>query len=191
MEDLPASGTGPLVVLHPAFFSTDELQKIHTAADGNVVEVGKDDVDDSMVFKLLVKGVCQKESRTPLGDAYRPKDVYSWLDELPERRPEGDFLADVAIAVNETFSIMRADADAKNLRLWGYGASDGLFHLFISNRKHTYAWARILLKKRAVFKQLLSGGFVLPPMMVATVDGGTRLHVKLPPMGTVSMTLKI
>ena len=111
--------------------------------------------------------------------------------ELPERRPEGDFLAEAARAVNDAFSVMQAEADTENIRLWGYGASDGLFHLFASNRKHTYALARILLKKRAVFKQLLSGGFVIPPTMEETADGGTRLQVKLPPMGTVSMTLKI
>jgi len=38
---------------------------------------------------------------------------------------------------------------------------------------------------------LLSGGFVIPPVMEETADGGTRLQFKLPPMGTVSMTLKI
>ncbi len=36
-----------------------------------------------------------------------------------------------------------------------------------------------------------SGGFVIPPVMEETADGGTRLQFKLPPMGMVSMTLKI
>ena len=191
LEDLPASGAGPLVMLHPAFFSVDERQKIYAAADGNVVEIGMGGKEETFTFKLLMNGVCQKECHSPLGDAYRPKDVYSWLDELPERRPVGDFLTDAASAVNDAFSSMRAEMDAENLRLWGYGASDGLFHLFISNRKHTYAWARILLKKRAVFGQLLSGGFVIPPVMENIADGETRLQFKLPPMGTVSMTLSI
>ena len=191
LEDLPASGAGPLVILHPAFFSADERQKIHAAADGNVVEIGMDGKEETFTFKLLMNGSCQKERHVPLGEAYHPKDVYSWLDELPERRPQGDFLADAASAVNEAFSIMQTEADVENLRLWGYGASDGLFHLFISNRKHTYAWARILLKKRAVFGQLLSGGFVMPPVMENIADGGTRLQFKLPPMGTIYMTLNI
>ncbi|MBR5837885.1 MAG: hypothetical protein IKZ84_05010, partial [Victivallales bacterium] len=181
----------PLVMLHPAFFSVDERQKIYAAADGNIVEIGMGGKEETFNFKLLMNGVCQKERHAPLGDVYRQNDVYSWLDELPERRPVGDFLTDAASAVNDAFSIMWAEMDAENFRLWGYGASDGLFHLFISNRKHTYAWARILLKKRAVFGQLLSGGFVMPPVMENIAEGGTRLQFKLPPMGTVGMTLKI
>jgi len=191
LEDLPTNGAGPLVVLHPAFFSAEELRKIHTAADGDVVEIGMEGADDSMVFKLLTDGACKTECRAPLEGVYHPKDVYSWLDELPERRPAGGFLADAATAINETFSFMRAEEEAENLRLWGYGASDGLFHLFVCNRKHTYTWARILLKRHADFEQLLSGGFVMPPILEKTADGGTRLQFKLPPMGTVAMTLKI
>ena len=191
MDELLSGGAGPLVVLHPAFFSEDERKRIHAAADGNVVEIGMDDAEDSMVFKLFVGGECKTERRAPLEKTYSPKNPYTWLDDLPERWPEDGFLSAAATSVNEAFSVMRAETDAENIRLWGYEASDGLFHLFASNRKHTYAWARILLTKKAVFKQLLSGGFVIPPVVEETADGGTRLQFKMPPMGTVSMTLKI
>nr|MCR4572396.1 hypothetical protein [Lentisphaeria bacterium] len=191
LDDLPSSGAGPLVVLHPAFFSAEERKKIHAAADGDVVEIGMDGVEDSMVFRLFVDGECKTERRAPLEKTYTPKNPYTWLDDLPERWPQDGFLSAAATSVNEAFSVMRAEADVENIRLWGYGASDGLFHLFASNRKHTYAWARILLKRHAVFVRLLSGGFVIPPMMEETTDGGTRLQFKLPPMGTVAMTLKI
>ena len=191
LDDLPANGAGPLVVLHAAFFTADELAKIHAASDGDVVEIGLDGDDEAFGFKLFMHGNCGKEFRSPLENTYSPKNPYTWLDDLPERWPENDFLSEAATAINEAFSIMRAETDAENIRLWGYGAFDGLFHLFASNRKHTYSWAKILLKKHADFVQLLSGGFVIPPEMEETANGGTRLLFKLPPMGTVSMTLKI
>ena len=146
---------------------------------------------DWIVWQRFVDGGCKAERRAPLEKTYSPKNPYTWLDDLPERWPKKAFLSEAATSVNEAFSVMRAETDAENIRLWGYEASDGLFHLFASNRKHTYAWARILLTKKAVFERLLSGGFVIPPVMEETADGGTRLQFKLPPMGTVSMTLKI
>ena len=191
LDDLPSNGEGPLVVLHPAFFSADELKKIHAAADGNVVEIGLDGDDEAFGFKFFTNGICGKNFCSPLENTYSPKNPYTWLDDLPERWPEKAFLTEAATAINEAFSIMRAETDVENIRLWGYGASDGLFHLFASNRKHTYSWAKILLKKHADFVQLLSGGFVIPPTMEETADGGTRLQFKLPPMGTVCMTLRI
>ncbi len=191
LEDLPSNSTGPLVVLHPAYFSAEERKRIHAAADGNVVEIGLDGDDEAFGFKLFTNGICGKEFHSPLENTYSPQNPYTWLDDLPERWPENDFLLKAATAINEAFSVMRGETDVENIRLWGYGASDGLFHLFASNRKHTYSWAKILLKKHADFVQLLSGGFVIPPTMEETADGGTRLQFKLPPMGTVCMTLRI
>ena len=191
LDDLPSNGAGPLVVLHPSFFSADELTKIHAAADGDMVEIGLDGDEETFGFKLFTNGICKKEFRSSLEKTYSPKNPYTWLDDLPERWPEKTFLSEAAMAINEAFSIMRAEADVENIRLWGYGASDGLFHLFASNRKHTYSWVKILLKKHADFVQLLSGGFVIPPTMEKTADGGTRIQFKLPPMGTVCMTLSI
>ncbi len=191
LEDLPSNGAGPLVVMHPAFFSADELTKIHAAAGGNVVEIGLDGDDETFGFKLFTNGVSGKEFHSSLKNTYSPKNPYTWLDDLSERWPEKAFLSEAAMAINDAFSIMCAEADVENIRLWGYGASDGLFHLFASNRKHTYTWAKVLLKKHADFVQLLSGGFVIPPTMEETADVGTRLLFKLPPMGTVAMTLKI
>ena len=189
LEDLPAAGAGPLVVLHPGFYNDDERKVIRAAADGNVAEVGYDGDESSFVFRLLVNGETKDEFREALGAAIMPKDIYSWLEDLPERKPEGDFLLKATASLNAAFSTMEAAQAPEDIRLWGYVATDGLLHLYVGNVKHTYQRAFVRLKGKWTFHQLLSGGLVLPPMMEEDA-GNTRMILKLPPLGTVSMTLE-
>ena len=83
---------------------------------------------------------------------------------------------------------MRVEEHPETVRLWGYTSDDGLLHLFMANMKPTYQWPNVVLKGTYEFKEMLSGGFVLPPLLIHE-DGVTRLGTKLPPMGTVSMLL--
>ena len=189
IDTLPADGAGPLVVLHPAFFSDEERAAVHKASNGNVAEIGLDGDESSFAFRLFVDGEKKADFTAALGPVLKPKDIYSWLEELPESRPEGDFLAKAASALNGAFSVMEALEGPEDIRLWGYGATDGLFHLFVGNVKHTYHRATLKLKGAWAFNQLLSGGLVLPPAM-EDINGDTKVVVKLPPLGTVSMTLK-
>lgn len=189
LDALPSENAGSLVMLHPAFYSDEECKAIFNASGGNVAEIGFDGDNDSFVFRLFVNGVEKSFYRTKMQPIADYPKFCSWLEELPERSPEKDFLLKTAAAINDVFSVMTALQAPEDIRLWGFGTTDGLFHLFIGNIKHTYQTAVFKLKGRWQFSQLLSGGLVLPPSM-QEIDGDTKIAVKLPPWGTVSMTLQ-
>lgn len=189
VDELPENGAGPLLILHPGFYSEEEKARVFAAADGNVAEAGYDGQQDSFVFRLYEGGkecVC---FRGELNPAVMPKDVWSWLIDLPERKPAKNYFAEAAEALNKHFSQMRPVRDNDLVRLWGYEAEDGLIHLFVGSEKRTYNTALIRLKGDYDFEQLLSGRFVMPPKMTS-IDGETEITVKLPPSGTVHMALK-
>ena len=196
IDDLPETGAGPLVVLHPGFFSEEELAAIQKASGGEFALVGYDGTFD-YYYDHIIKGFnfkrfkeCKEQDR--FGCALRQSDLpsnpYTWLCDLPELDCTLHFLSTAANQLNKYFSGIRVTENPETVRLWGYQSDDGLLHLFLANMKPTYQWPNVALKGTYEFKEMLSGGFVLPPILIHE-DGMTRLGVKLPPMGTVSMLL--
>ncbi len=205
MDDLPETCAGPLVVLHPGFFREEELIAIQKVSGGDVAYIGYGGASTAggsgggsspsvvppkktFCFSLTKDGIEQETFQYDLLPCKWPDNPYTWLCDLPEQGCPSDFLAPAARSLNTAFSAMRVEEHPETVRLWGYQSADDLLHLFITNMKPTYQWPSVVLKGTYEFKEMLSGGFVLPPILIHE-NGVTRLGVKLPPMGTVSMLL--
>ena len=205
IDDLPPKGAGPLIVLHPGFFSKEELATIQKASGDDVAYIGYGGsstaggsggcsspsvVPSNKLFRFsLTKDDIEQETfQCNLLPCKWPDNPYTWLCDLPELPCSTDFLSSAANQLNKYFSDIRVTENPETVRLWGYQSTDGLLHLFMANMKQTYQWPSVVLKGTYEFKEMLSGGFVLPPILIHE-EGMTRLGAKLPPMGTVSMLL--
>ena len=205
IDNLPETGAGPLVVLHPGFFSERELAAIEKAAGGNIALVGYDATastsdggrlppeppgQGAFCFSLMGDVVVQEAFHCTLLPCERPDNPYTWLCDLPEHDCTKHFYEQAASLVNRFFSDVRVTENPETVRLWGYQSDEESLHLFAANLKQTYHWANIVLNGAYEFHEMLSGGLVLPPVLIHENDV-THLCIKIPPLGTVSVVLSM
>lgn len=188
LEDIPRQDSGPLVVLHPALYDNEDLAKVRSASGGNYALIGLFD-DDSFGFELNVNNERTETLRTDILPPEKRDEPVSWLDELPQYKPDSDFILKISQSLNHHFALFHPADHQPFIRTWGFLDKNRDLHLFAGNEKRTYVFADILLKVPFSSVTLLSNELVLPPF-VRLAEDGMHLLFKIPPSGTIPLLLK-
>ena len=180
--------TGPLTVLHPAFYEKAELDEVRTRSEGNYALIGLFE-DDSFGFELYVNDQKVEDLRTELYPPASWEEPISWLQELPEYIPSTDFIQKISNILNQNFALFHPEKDQSLIRTWGFYDENQDLRLFIGNEKRNYIYAEVRLKERFSSVDLLSDELILPPV-VRNENDTMVIRVKLPPSGTIPLLLK-
>ena len=188
VQSLEKVATRPLLVLYPEYYDVRELEAVRAASDGNYAEITC--VDDGRICLRIYRS---NEVRKAVFAEMRQgsyREISDWRQPLDENLPENAFFEEAADLINALLSPIRPfNQQDRHVRIRGYRNASGDIELFIGNVKSHYARVAIAVEGTFTSADIDSDDFALPPVIQNQGDM-TVLGLKLPPNGTIPLTLK-
>ncbi len=186
LADLPRL-TGPVAVIHPVYLSEKEQETLAHYTAGSVLLLGLQS-DNRFGYRIHAQSQVVSEGYAEL--APRPeREVYSWLDELPEAMPEEAFLRQMAAAVRQCGSPATLSTEDSAVKAWGFRSAAGCLHLFARNERGRYLTPEFRCRGQFQAAQALTD-YPSLPVQLWHEDGNTVFSAKIPPHGTIVLELK-
>ncbi len=183
-----AKHPGPVILLHPVYFTEEEQKEAMRLSGGNLIRIGLEE-DGSFVCRVWRNGERIADFSSELVPPENPAEAYSWLQELPEILPLDAFLEEAARVVNRVASDFAPVIQDGTVRLWGFYREDGTLRLFAGNEKPTYNLTQIRIRGAWSSAEPRTDYPALPPWLERAGED-TLVRFKIPPAGSVIIDLK-